>query len=175
MSARRLTKNLSGTYKPEQTVNPQTLTTLTLDDICSGINELIKIETDNQKLLAASFELQAAILEELRENQDEGGVLSLSGTVTTTSFIFLDTITSPEHPVKGYSIKNDGVDTIYVGHNVTKAGLEPLITDVTGSLSRFRELRSGEEIRFIFNKRVVENIAILAKTGSSAYRGWLVW
>lgn len=173
MSEKQLSDN--NTFGPSSTVNPQALAALSLDDISTGLAELIKIELDNQKLLAASFELQAAILQELRENQDEGGVLSLSGTVTSTDFVFVDTITSPEHPVKGYSIKNDSGNTMYVGHNVTKNGLQPSIEDAVSGLSRFREVRGKEEIRFIYNKRVIENIAILAKTNSCTYRGWLVW
>lgn len=163
------------TFRPKETINPQALTAITLDDISASLNELIKIETDNQKLLANNFKLLANILQELREEMDEGAVLPVSGTVTTTEFIFIDTITHPEHLVKGYSIKNDGPNTIYVGHNVTNAGLQPSIDDVTSNLSRFKEIKNKEEIRFIFNRRRVENVAILAKGGNSAFRGWLVW
>jgi len=162
-------------FKPKETVNPQALTAVTLDDISTGIDELIKIEKDNQKLLANSFTLLANILEEVREEADEGAVLSQSGTVTTTDFIFMDTISAPEHPVKGYAVKNDGPNSIYVGHNVTKAGLQPSLGDITSSLSRFREIKNKEEIRFIFNRRKVENVAFIAVGGSSLYRSWLVW
>jgi predicted O-methyltransferase YrrM len=174
LSSKRLS-NTNNTFKPSETVNPQALVAINLDDISASLTELIKIETDNQKLLAASFELQAAILQEIREEMDEGEVLSVSGTVTSTDFVFIDTISAPEHPVRGYSIKNDGSNTIYVGHNVTKAGLQPSISDVTSNLSRFRQINNKEEIRFIFKRRKIENVAILAQTGSSSYRGWLVW
>lgn len=163
------------TFQPSTTINPQALTAITLDDISANLSKLIEIETDNQKLLAASFELHAAILQEIREEMDEGEVLSVSGTVTSTDFVFINTISTPEHPVRGYSIKNDGPNTVYVGHNVTKAGLQPSLTDVTSNLSRFREVKNKEEVRFIFKRRKIENVAILAQTGSSSYRGWLVW
>lgn len=165
----------SNTFELDPIVNPQALAAISLDDIASGINELIKIETDNQKLLANSYGLFADILSELREEADEGEVLPVNGIVTTSDFIFIDTITNPEHNVKGFSIKNDGPNSIWVGHNVSKAGLQPSLDDVTSPLSRFREVKNKEEIRFIFNRRRIENVALLGKDGSSSYRGWLVW
>lgn len=165
-------KNL---FQPSPTINPQALAAISLDDIASGINELIKIETDNQKLLANSYGLLADILSELRENQDEGGDLPSHGIVTTSDFIFLDTITNPGHPVKAFLLKNDGPNSIYMGFNVTKAGLQPTISDITSTLSRFREVKNKEVDRFIFNKRKIENVAFITTSGSSSYRCSLVW
>lgn len=172
MSAKRLNKSI---YKAKETVDPQALIALSLDDIAVSLTELKNIQLDNQKLLANSYTLLAEIVTELREDSDEGCTLPFSGTVTTSSFVFIDTITSPEHNVKGFSVQNDGPNSIYVGFNVTKAGLEPMLSDITSNLSRFREVKTGEEIRFIFNRRKIENVAFIATVGPSLYRGWLVW
>jgi hypothetical protein len=155
--------------------SPQALIALSLDDIAVSLNQLIKLETENQKLLSNSYTLLADILTELRENQDEGGYLPFNGTVLTTEPTFIDTITSPEHKVKGFEFKNDGPNSVYVGFNVTKAGIQPVVEDVISNLSRYNEIKSGEPLRFVFNQRKIENIAFLAIGGSSTYRGWIVW
>lgn len=154
--------------KPREIVDPLTLQVTNLDDISVKLSKLIDITAINQKYLNA-------ILKELRDEADEGEFLTIIDTATTTDFYFYETTTAPGHPVKGYAISNEGPNTIYVAHNTTKAGLQPSIDDVTSRLSRFQQILSGEEVRYIFNRRKIYNIAMLAKDADSIFRMWLTW
>lgn len=131
-----------------------------------------------------SIKLLSSILKELQDDADEGEVLSINGTVQSNDFTFIETITAPGHPVKGYAVINDdpttGGNAIFVAHNTTKAGLQPDFDNITSNISRFRRVNPGEEIRFIFNRRRIYNVAILANAvpgtiSTAAIRGWLVW
>jgi Xaa-Pro aminopeptidase len=168
-------KKLQQVFKPKQSIDPFALQTLNIDAISVNIAKLTKFHISSQEILLENQKLLSDILKELKDEIDEGEILSQSGTVTTTDFVFIETEQAPGHPIKGYSVKNDGPNTIYVGHNTTKAGLEPSLDDVTSSISRFREVKNKEEIRFIFNRRRIYNVSILAKGGDSSYRTWLVW
>lgn len=175
----RLQKGINKIKDPDES---QKLTALSLDSISTDIEELIaiekenqKIQLDNQKLLANCYTLLADVLTELREDADEGGDLPISGTVNTTDPIFVDTITVPEHPVKSVIIINDGQFSILAGRNVTKAGIQPTLEDVTSNLSRYREVKPGEDVRFIYNRRRTDNVAFVAIGGNCAYRCYLAW
>lgn len=154
--------------KPREIVDPLTLQVTNLDDISVKLSKLLEIEANNQKYLNA-------ILKELRDEADEGEFLTIIDTATTTDFTFIETITAPGHPVKGYAVSNEGPNTIYVAHNTTKAGLQPDLDNVTSPISRFQQILSGEEVRYIFNRRKVYNLAILARSGDSTFRAWLTW
>jgi hypothetical protein len=162
-------------FKPKETISPQAFTALTLDAISVNMKRLTDIELQNQTVLLENQKLLEYILQELRDEADEGEFLTVLDIVTTTEFFFYDTISAPGHPVKGYAIANSGPNTIYVAHNTTKAGLEPDLVDITSPVSRFQQILSGEEVRYIFNRRKIYNIAILARGGDSTFRAWLTW
>lgn len=173
MSIKDLPKSL--TFKPKQTIDPFAFQALTLDAISVNLAKSAGIHEESQKILAENQKLLASILQELRNDADEGEFLAQHGTVITTDFTIIETEIAPNHPVKGYSIKNDGPGTIFVAHNISKAGLQPDIDNLTSALSRFWEVRLNEEITFSFNRRKILNVAIIAATVDSDYRAWLSW
>lgn len=174
MSLKDLPKNL--TFKPKQTIDPFAFQALTLDAISVNLAKSAGIHEESQKILVENQKLLSSILQELKDEADEGEVLTQNGLVQSNDFTFIETITAPGHPVKGYAIINDGPDnSIYVAHNTTKAGLQPDIDNITSSISRFRLVQVGEEIRFVFNRRKIYNVTIIAASGTSNIRTWLVW
>ena len=168
-------KKLQQIFKPKQSIDPFALQTLNIDAISVNIAKLTKIELANQEILLENQKLLGSILQELKDEADEGEFLTVLDTVTTTVFYFYDTIAAPGHPIKGYAIANQGPNTIYVAHNTTKVGLEPNLADITSPVSRFQQILSGEEVRYIFNRRKIYNVAILARDGNSTFRAWLTW
>ena len=131
-------------------------------------NKLLEATYNNQKLFNS-------ILEELRSDADEGEFLRTSGIATTTKFIIIDTQTAPGHMVKGYTIRNDGPNNIYVAHNAGSSIVDADIIDVTSNVSRFEEVLPNEDIKFVFNRRRIRNVNILASGGNSNFRAWLTW
>lgn len=166
-------KNTDGLI-PKRSSSIKSISNISRTDIVYSDNinvltkELLKATLVNQKVLKD-------ILKELKDEADDGEFMTLIDTVTTTDFQFINTTEAPGHPVKGYAISNEGPNTIYVAHNVSKANIVPDLIDVTTTTSRFQQVLSTEEIRFIFNRRKVRNIAILARDGNSTFRAWLTW
>ena len=130
--------------------------------------KLTEVEISNQKILGS-------ILEEQKAEADAGEYLKISGTVTTSEFVILNTDIDPGHMVKGYVVINDGPNIIYVGHNMALSSIGPEIIDVTDPVARFNRVLDGESLRFEFNRRKVKNIYILSTVGDSTFRGWFVW
>lgn len=151
-----------------QIVDPLALQVTTLDDISVKMSQLLESQIESQRYYNA-------ILKELRDEADEGEYLTILDTATTTDFYTVETELSPGHPVKGYAISNEGQNTIYFAHNTSKAGLQASLDDVTSALSRFQQLKCGEEIRYVFNRRKVLNVSLLAKDGDSVFRLFLNW
>jgi hypothetical protein len=78
--------------------------------------------------------------------------------------------------VKGYTVKNDGPNNIFVGHNVAiSSEVDADIVDVTTAVSRFDIVEPNEDIKFVFNRKRIRNVHILAQGGDSQFRTWLVW
>lgn len=173
MSLKDLPKNL--TFKPKQTIDPFAFQALTLDAISVNLAKSTGIQEESQKILVENQKVLAAILQELRDDSDDGEFLAQHGTVIATDFTIIETEIAPNHPVKGYSIKNDGPGTIFVAHNVSRAGLQPDIDNLASALSRFWQVRLNEEITFSFNRRKILNVAIIAATVDSDFRAWLSW
>lgn len=155
---------------------------ITMDDISFKISQLIDLSIENQKTLSSLLDYTiknekrlAIIEEEMLAEADQGEFLRSSGIATTTTFTIIDTQIAPGHPVKGYTVINDSANTIYVGHNMSRDTVGPDIIDVTSATIRFAPVLSGEDLRFIFNRRKVRNVYILASGGDSAYRAWLTW
>lgn len=163
-------------------VDPTVATYITLDDISLSLTKLVDLSIKNQQTLSSLLgytikneERLASIETQLLEEADAGEYLRISGTVTISEFVILDTDTAPGHPTKGYVVINDGPNTIYVGHNMALSSVGPEIIDVTNPVARFNRILDGESLRFEFNRRKVNNIYILSTVGDSTYRGWLVW
>lgn len=156
-------------------INPAIATFVTMDGISRKLTKLINITIENQKLLSRNELLLGKILEQQLEEADEGEFIRRSGTVTTISFVEINTIIDPGHPVKGYAVTNDGPNPIYVAHNVAISSLQPDTVDVTSDISRFNEIAVDDTKKFSYNRRKIRNIYLLARNGNSSYRIWLVW
>ena len=76
------------------------------------------------------------------------------------------------HCVKGYSLKNDGANTIYIAHNIAGSGIDDGI-DVGDA--RFESVYSKEEFKINYNRKKIRNIYFKTTAGNSAYRLTLVW
>lgn len=157
---------------------------MTLDDISIKLDKLVSLSIKNQETLSSLLDYTiknekrlASIQNELIEEADAGAVLRSNGTVTPTQFIIIDTNKDPGHMVKGYTVRNDGPNNIFVGHNAAiSSNVDADIIDViSGDISRFEEILPNEDIKFVFNRRRIRNIHILAQGGNSSFRVWLVW
>jgi len=138
--------------------------------------EPVKITQENIKpLFEQLIQINTDILKELKNEADEGEVMRLSGTVTTTEFTILNTITDPGHPIKAFEFNNDGENSIYVGFNVVLSGEGADIIDVTNNLSRFDLIQPTEDISYSYNRRKIRNIYLLSSGGDSTYRLKLIW
>lgn len=137
--------------------------------IIGAFTKLLEVTHDNQKLLGS-------ILGELQADADAGEFLRTSGTVTPNRFVIIDTMVAPGHMVKGYTVKNGGPNNIFVAHNAAiSSEVDADIIDVTGTVSRFEIVEPNEDIKFVFNRKKIRNVHILAQGGNSSFRAWLVW
>jgi len=131
---------------------------------------------DEAKILQALLDqnkLLQAILKELQDRDDMGEYIFVSGIATTDlSQNITDLLGILQHPVKGYIIKNDGANTIEVGHNITTSSIDSNVQ--TGS-ARFYPVFAGEQHEEMFNRKVIRNVYIRTNAGTSAYRLWLLW
>ena len=156
---------------------------MTLDDISIKLDTLASLLVKNQQTLSSLLdytiknENRLAIIEgEMLAEADAGEFLRTNGTVTTAQFVIIDTNIAPGHKVKGYTVKNDGPNTIYVAHNAAVSSeVDADIIDATTDVSRFEEVLANEDVKFIFNRRRIRNVHILASGGNSTFRAWLTW
>jgi len=147
-------------------IDPQVATFITLDDISHKLADLITITKSNGNILKS-------VLTELQDEADEGEYMFVLGTATTVlSTNITDLLANLGHPVKGYIIKNDGANTIQVGHNITRSSIDSNIQ--TGS-ARFYPVFVTESHKKMFNRKVIRNVYIRTAAGTSAYRMWLLW
>jgi len=154
----------------KQIVDPLVLQATTLDDVSVKLTKLLEVENKNQRFLNA-------ILKELRDDVDEGQELTQDGTASNTDFTFIDLGQLRQGlRVKSFELANDSTtNSIYFAWNTSRAGLQPSLGDTTSSLTKFRLLDAGETIKIIFNRKVIENIALLGNGASVPFRLWLVW
>ncbi len=156
---------------------------MTLDDISLKLDKLADLFSKTQQTLSSLLDYTirnekrlAVIEEEMLAEADSGEFLRRFGTVTTTQFVIIDTNVAPGHLVKGYTVINDGVNNIYVGHNMAiSSEVDADIIDVTSDTSRFTQVLPGEDIKFVFNRRRIRNVHILASGADSTFRAWLTW
>ena len=157
-------KNKQAVHKLE--IDHQVATFITLDDISHKLADLITITSSNGNILKS-------VLNELQDEADEGEYFFVSGTATTDpSANITDLLAILGHPVKGYIVKNDGANTIQVGHNITQSSID---SNVQTASARFYPVFAGEQHKEMFNRRVIRNVYIRTAVGTSAYRLWLLW
>lgn len=180
---RTLQNSLQQSQQPNYTADPNVFSLITLDDISLKLNKLIDLSITNQKTLTSILEYTIknekrleVIQDQILAGADNGQFLRTDGTVTTTEFTIIDTNIAPGHMIKSYTIKNDGLNNIFVGHNVAVSSrVDADIIDVTTLTSRFDVILPNEDIKFVYNRRTIRNIHILAQGGNSSFRAWLSW
>ncbi len=159
--------------KKSEIVDPEAAIYISLDDISEKFSKLLKTQAELLKTISKDKELLSSILKELKEESDEGEYLFVSGTASTDiSANITDLLAILGHPVKGYIIKNDGANTIRVGHNITPSSID---SNVQTASARFYPVFSGEQHKEMFNRNVIRNVYIRTASGTSAYRLWLLW
>lgn len=138
------------------------------DNINVLTKELLKTTLTNQKILSS-------ILKQQLEEADEGAYSVRSGIVTTTSFVTIECVRNIGHPVKGYNIKNNGPNPIYIAHNASMDGIDPELIDVTTSETRFELLGPNLSMAVTYNRKKIRNVSILSSVGNSSYIIKLLW
>lgn len=169
--------------RKENIIDPQMATFVTLDDISIKLNKLIDLFKINQKTLSSLLDYTTknemrleVIQDQILADADNGQYLRTSGTATPNRFVIIDTQISPGHMVKGYTVKNDGPNNIFVAHNAAISSEVDVDTvDITTLTSRFDEVLPNEDIKFVYNRRTIRSVHILASGGNSTFRAWLVW
>lgn len=168
--------------QPGKIIPPEMANFLSADDFNVRLQQLIssteknnEIQQKNQEILLQTQKIQKQILRELKAEADMCEVLRLNGTVTTTEFTIVNTITDPGHPVKSFELTNDGDNPIYVGFNVVISGEGADIIDVTSTITRFELIASGEDVLYRYNRHGIRNIYLLGSGGNSTYRLKLTW
>jgi len=164
-------------FKPKETINPQTFTAVTLDDISVKLSKLLDLDKKRLILESRRLDIETKILKELEDEADEGQELTRDGTVLSTDFTFIELGQLRQGlRVKSFELANDDtINGIYFGWNVTESGLQPSVDDTTSSLSKFRILNAGDSIKIVFNRKVIQNIALLGQGGDAVFRLWMVW
>lgn len=164
-------------FQPKETVNPQTFTAVTLDDISVKLSKLIELDTIKLGMEKKRYDVETKILKELEDRRDHGKELPQSGTVSSTDFTFIDIGQLRQgQRAKSFELVNDDlVNDLYFGWNTTQAGLQPDLNDPLTPLSKFRILQPGENIKVRNNVDVIENVALLGRGGNATFRLWLTW
>lgn len=132
-------------------------------------------------LLYEILQTNRLILQELKDEADEGKAIISNGTLSTTAFTIIDTQISPGHSVKGFTVENtdtvaNGSNNIYVGMNIVRQPqLDADIIDVVKTNPIFNQIVPGESFEFKFNRNTVKSVHLLAVTGTPTYKAFLVW
>lgn len=164
---------MSRNDKKSEIIEPGASVYVTLDDISRKFSILLKTQAEVLKKTSRYSELLSSILKELRDEADEGEYMFMSGTATTVlSANITDLLAVMNHPVKGYLIKNDGANTLEVGHNITPSSID---SNIPTASARFYPVFIGEQHKEMFNRKVIRNVYIRTAAGNSAYRMWLLW
>lgn len=154
-----------------------------LDDISFKLSRIADMLVKSQHTLSSILEYTKInenrlkiIQRELLDEADEGEFLRTSGVATPDKFVIIDTNTAPGHMVKSYTVKNDGPNTIFVGHNMAiSSEVDADIIDTISATSRFEKVLPNEDIKFAFNRNRIRNVHILASGEDSQFRAWLAW
>lgn len=123
--------------------------------------------------MSEDTELLRQILKELKDRRDEGSAIYANGTLSTTRFTVIDLVAgrsgsgdfggSPNHPVKGYNIKNTGTTNLLFAHNITNQPQLDLDVTIDGAKANpiFSTLVPGESESVNYNIKCIRSIHYL--------------
>lgn len=174
MSSNLLNKNQQ-TEQPKKIIDPSVFMAVTLDDISrnlKGLNEVTKHLIGLNEITNKNNEILSDILKEQIDERDEGEYLRKDDIATNIKFTIIDIKGTLGRCVKGYSFKNDGLNTIYLAHNI---GGNVLDVDIDINSTRFESIHSKEEFKISYNRNKIRNIYFKTLVGNSDYRLTLVW
>ncbi len=143
-------------HEPERTAGPP----MTLEEITQTVHiltEKVNKQTDNTE----------KVLKILSDWSDAGESIYKSDTATTT-VIDYDYIRDIDHPVKGFTLINDGNNTINLGYNASEG-----LLDV--SPERYSDVLTKEKFRQEFKEQRIRRIIVKTTSGVSNYRLWVWW
>lgn len=156
------------------TINPNVFQAILLDGIDQKLKESINIQNITSNLLKSLIELQAnsvTILDKINSEQkqdaDKGEFYKINDTASLTMKI-TNLIQLFGHGVKTYKIKNEGSNSIYVGHTTIKMELHT--THDTDN-----EIKPTEEFGIQYNREVINTISYITRSGTSDFRLWVTW
>jgi len=143
-------------HEPERTAGPP----MTLEEITQKVHiltEKVNKQTDNTE----------KVLKILSDWSDAGESIYKSDTASTT-VIDYDYIRDIDHPVKGFTLINDGNNTINMGYNASEG-----LLDV--SPERYSDVLTKEKFRQEFKEQRIRRIIVKTTAGVSNYRLWVWW
>lgn len=117
----------------------------------------------SQEIQEKQLKILNNILQEQKDEADEGEYRKEDGTATTT-LTKIDIEQLLGHYVKGYTIINDGLNDIYISHNQPNTSL-----DVSP------KVKPDEKTTFTYNRNKIKIIYLNTLSGTSDYRLTLVW
>ncbi len=135
-------------------------TPMSMEEITKKLNlltEKVNKQTDNTE----------KVLKILSDWSDAGESIYKSETASTTAIDY-DYIRDIDHPVKGFTLINDGNNTINIGYNASKE-----LLDV--SPERYSDVLTKEKLRQEFKEQRIRRIIVKTTAGVSNYRLWVWW
>lgn len=122
---------------------------------------LIALLGDISKKLSKMLSIQGKILGELLDSADSGEYFIFEKTATTTTdIVYMKDLLG--HYARGYTLKNNGLVDIQVGHNV----------DIS---KRYTTVSPTSEVSFSFNRKKIRSIYTKTDSGTSTYTLTLIW
>jgi hypothetical protein len=153
-------------------IEPDASIYVTLDDISQKLSKLLKTQAEVLKTASRDQKLLSSILKELKDDADEGEYYRQEAVANPITFNIIDFLAILGFPVRGYMIKNAGVNTILYGHNITDLSID---TNIDTGSARFNTLLANDEDKFTYNRKRIKNIYIKSVGGNSAYKLRAVW
>ena len=158
--------------KKSEIIEPGASIFVTLDDISLKLSKLIKVQVEALKTASKDRELLLSILKELKDGVDEGEYFRQEATANPTTYDIIDFLAILGFSVKGFTLINDGVNTILYGHNITDLSID---TSIHTQDARFLTLVAGEDVKITYNRKCIRHIYLIAVGGNSAYRLTALW
>lgn len=142
---------MQGLFKAVESIQPNR----GMDETIQLLNEIAHQIEESNKLLDSILQIELSKLDACEE-------LYLEGTATTTPTIYDFTKTEPNHPIRGYVIKNEGaVNLNFIPNEFNRVTLPVL--------------KPGETFPKMYNQAKIDKLLIKAVTGTCDYRLWLLW
>ena len=107
------------------------------------------------------------VKQEFAIRRDEGEHVYYEDIATTTETVY-DFIRDFGFPIMSYTLTNDGVNDIKVGHMS-----DPDLLDI--SEERLGTVKKGETFPMLTNNPTVRKIIIKTSSGTTNYRLWVLW